>query len=108
MTIDDQIKEEKLQYCINREPAKTGEEILPSNQKKIIEQAKFTCSPLGKAFEKQIKTVEDQGEKQVEALKDLKENKEKQIYNADDYENKLLISKEREILGVSTIKDWIK
>ena len=34
MTIDDQIKEEKLQYCINREPAKTGEEILPSNKKK--------------------------------------------------------------------------
>ena len=86
----------------------TGEGILPSNQKQIIEQAKFTYSPLGKAFEKQIKTVEDQGEKQVEALKDLKENKEKQIYNADDYENKLLISKEREILGVSTIKDWIK
>ena len=86
----------------------TGEGILPSNQKQIIEQAKFTYSPLGKAFEKQIKTVEDQGEKQVEALKDLKENKEKQIYNADDYENKLLISKEREILGVFTIKDWIK
>ena len=86
----------------------TGEGILPSNQKQIIEQAKFTYSSLGKAFEKQIKTVEDQGEKQVEALKDLKENKEKQIYNADDYENKLLISKEREILGVSTIKDWIK
>ena len=31
----------------------TGEEILPSNQKQIIEQAKFTYSPLGKAFEKQ-------------------------------------------------------
>ena len=123
MIIDDQIRDEKLQYDINREAAKisalssnkfnkyeylTGEEILPSNQKQIIEQAKFTYSPLGKAFEKQIKTVEDQGEKQVEALKDLKENKEKQIYNADDYENKLLISKEREILGVSTIKDWIK
>ena len=38
----------------------------------MIEQAKFTYSPLGKAFEKQIKTIEDQGEKQVEALKDLK------------------------------------
>ena len=50
----------------------TGEEILPSNQKQIIEQAKFTYSPLGKAFEKQIKTIEDQGKKQVEALKDLK------------------------------------
>ena len=34
-------------------------EILPSNQKQIIEQAPFTYSPLGKAFEKQIKTTED-------------------------------------------------
>ena len=47
----------------------TGEEILSSNQKQIIEQAKFTYSPLERAFEKQIKTIEDQGKKQVEALK---------------------------------------
>ena len=32
---------------------------------------------MGKAFEKQIKTFEDQGKKQVGALKDLKDNKEK-------------------------------
>ena len=31
----------------------TGEDILPSNQQQIIEQARFTYSPLGKAFEKQ-------------------------------------------------------
>ena len=43
----------------------TGEEILPSNKQQIIEQAKFTYSPLGKAFEKQIKTIGDQGEKQI-------------------------------------------
>ena len=76
MTIEDQIKDEKLQYNINREAAKisalssskidkyeylTGEEILRSNQQQIIQQAKFTYSPLGKAFEKQIKTIEDQG-----------------------------------------------
>ena len=87
MTIDDQIKDEKLQYGINREAAKisalssgnihqyeylTGEDILPSNQQQIIEQAKFTYSPLGKAFEKQIKTIEDQGEKQVKTLNTLK------------------------------------
>ena len=75
MTIDVQIEDEKLQYDINREAAKisafssgkmgkyeylTGEEILPFNQKQIIEQAKFTYSPLGKAFEKQTKTIEDQ------------------------------------------------
>ena len=41
----------------------TGEGILPSNQQQIIEQAKLTYSPLRKAFEKQIKTIEDQGEK---------------------------------------------
>ena len=69
MTIDEKIRDEKLLYEINRETSKTsavssgkinkyeyfkGEELLPSNQKQIIEQAKFPCSPLGKAFEKQI------------------------------------------------------
>ena len=29
----------------------------------MIEQAKFTYSPLAKVFEKQMKTIEDQGEK---------------------------------------------
>ena len=48
----------------------TGEDILPSDQQQIIEQAKFTYSPLGKAFEKQIKTIEDQGEKQTKAIQD--------------------------------------
>ena len=87
MTIEDQSKEEKLQYDINRKAAKisalssgkldkyeylTGEEILPSNQQQIIQQAKFNYSPLGKALEKQRKTIEDQGEKQVVALESLK------------------------------------
>ena len=87
MTIEDQIRDEKLQYDINREATKisalssgkidkyeylTGEDILPSNQQQIIEQAKFTFSPLGKAFEKQIKTIKDQGKKQIDALADLK------------------------------------
>ena len=47
------------------------------NQQQIIEQAKFTYSPLGKAFEKQIKTIKDQGEKQVEALNTLKSGNKK-------------------------------
>ena len=70
MTIDDKIRNEKLKYDINREVAKisallsgkidkyeclTGEEILPSNQRKIIEQAKFPYSPLGKAFKNKQK-----------------------------------------------------
>ena len=41
-------------------------------KKKKIEQAKFTYSPLGKAFEKQIKTIEGQGRKHFDTLKDLK------------------------------------
>ena len=49
----------------------TGEDILPSNQQQIIEQTKFTYSPLGKAFEKQIKIIEDQGEKTNRCFKEF-------------------------------------
>ena len=84
-------------YVLSSKKFNKYEEILPSNQKQMIEQAKFTYFPLGKVLQKQIKTIEDQAEKQIEALKNLKDNKEKQIDNADDYNNKLLISKEREI-----------
>ena len=95
MTIDDQIKYGKLQYDVNREAAKisalssgkfnkheylTGEEILPSNKQQIIQQAKFAYSPLGKAFEKQTKTIEDRGEKQIKAIQDNR----KQLINDDD------------------------
>ena len=45
-----------------------SEEILPSNQRQIIEQTKFAFSPLVKAFEKQGKTIEKQGNKQVKAI----------------------------------------
>ena len=45
----------------------------------MIEQAKFTYSPLGKAFEKQINAIQDQGEKQIEALKDLKPEEQNKI-----------------------------
>ena len=106
MTIEDQIKDEKLQYDISREAAKisalssgkidkyeyiTGEEILPSNQQQIIEQAKFTYSPLGKAFEKQTKTIEDKGEKQIKAIQDNRRH----LISDDDSKSKLLISKEK-------------
>ena len=47
----------------------TSEEILPSNQRQTLEQAKFTYSPLGEVFEKQIKTIKNQGEKQIKAIK---------------------------------------
>ena len=82
MAINDQIRYEKLQYDINREVVKisafssgkinkfeylTGKDILPSNQQQIIEQTKFNYSSLGKAFEKQIKTIKDRSQKQIEA-----------------------------------------
>ena len=92
MAIGDTIRDEKLQYNINREAAKisalssgkfdkyeylTGEEILPHDQTRVIEQAKFAYSPSEKAFEKRTKTIEDEGEKQVKAIEDNK----KQLYN---------------------------
>ena len=75
MTINDQIWDGKLQYDIIRKATVisalslgkidqyeylTGKEILPSNQQQIIEYAKFTYFPLGRAFEKQTETIEDQ------------------------------------------------
>ena len=55
----------------------TGEIILPSDQSRRVKQAKFTYFPLGKAFEKQIKLMEQQQKKQVEALEVLKLNIQK-------------------------------
>ena len=78
---------------LNKYEYVTGEEILPSNKQQVIEQAKLTYSSLGKAFEKQIKTIEDQGEKEIKAIQDNR----KQLISNDDYKNKLLISKEIKI-----------
>ena len=128
MTIDDQIRDEKLQYDINREAAEisvlssgkidkyeylTGKEILPSNQQQIVEQAKFTYSPFGKALEKQMKAVKDQGERQVEALKGLKPEKQtKSIegnfsegYESIEIKNELNEIKEYEKKSIETI--WL-
>ena len=80
MTIHDKSKDEKSQNGINGEAAKIsalssggidqheyliGEQILPSDQSRILEQAKLTYSPFGKEFEKHIKTIEDKGKKQM-------------------------------------------
>ena len=107
MTIEDQIRDEKIQYDTNRETTKisalssgkinkyeylTGEEILPSNEQQMTEESKFTYTPLGNAFEKRTKTIEDQREKKVKAIKikyqftyDINASpivlKEKEIYN---------------------------
>ena len=74
MTLNDKVRVEKLQYDINREAAKiwklssgksdkyeylTGGEILPLDERRVIEQAKFPYSHWGKAFEKQTKMIEE-------------------------------------------------
>ena len=79
------VRGEKLLDDINREVAKIsalssgkidkyeylkGKEILPPDQTTVIEQTKFIYSSLGKGFENQIKTIEDQGEKQIKALEE--------------------------------------
>ena len=83
MPTDDKIIDEKLHYNINREPARisglssdevnkceylTGEEILNSDQSIMTELAEFKYYPLGIVFEKQNKTMENQGKKQVKVL----------------------------------------
>ena len=113
MTYNDQIRDKKLQYDINREAPKisalssgkihkyeffTGEDILPSNQQQIIEQARFTYSLLEIAFEKEIKTTEDQGEKQIKAIQDQGHVKTIKKY-AHDAEDTPFISKQKEIFN---------
>ena len=108
MTINDQIRVEKLQHDINREAAKisaltsknfqeyeylTCEDILPSNQQQIIEQEKLTYCPVGKAFETQIKTIEDQCKKQVNDLENFRSKKQTksigEIFPEDYYSVKI-------------------
>ena len=83
MKIDKKIRDDKLQYDINRKAGEisalssgkidkceyfTGEKILPSNQRYLVEKAKFTYSPLGKVLEKHTKTIEKQGKKWIDAI----------------------------------------
>ena len=73
MADDDKTRDKKLQNYVNRETAKisalsyeqidkyeylTGEEILPSDQRRVIEQFRFLYSPLGNDFEKEAKRIE--------------------------------------------------
>ena len=85
----------------------TGEEILPSNQQQIIEKAKFTYSPLGKTFEKQTKTIKDQGEKQIKTIQDKRPIKsiKKITYDLNDSSTVL---KETEIYNKLTEESFEK
>ena len=108
MTIEDKIRDEKPQYDINIEAEKisalsldkinkyehlTGQEKLPPGQKRVIEQAKSTYYPLSKAFEKQIKTIEDQGGKKIKAL----EEHGKQRVKSSSEKESLTLLKQKDI-----------
>ena len=53
---------------------------------------------MGKAFEKQIKTIEDQGERQIKAIQNQENIKTIKKYTYDD-EDTPLISKRKEIFN---------
>ena len=122
MTINDKIKDEKLQFDINREVAKisalpsgkidkyeylTGEKILLSDQSRIVEQGKFTYSPLSKAFEKQIETIEEHGKKQVEALEVLKHNIQKLTIKDAIPENRLSEEAKNEFSKIKEVEKTV-
>ena len=67
----------------------TGEDILSSSNQQVIEQARFTYYPLGKALDKQIKTIKDQGKKQVDALNTIKSDNHEKL----EIKNKNIIPK---------------
>ena len=122
MTIDDKMRDKTLQYDINREAAKilsgkdnkyeylTGEETLPPDQIRVIEEATFSYSPLVKAFKKQIKTIEDQGEKKIKAL----EEHRKQLVKYNNEKEHSTHSKQKQIFEelakkrIEEIQDWSK
>ena len=94
MRIDDKIRDEKLQHDIDREAAKmsalssgkndkceylTGKEILLLDQRRVIEPAKITYSPLGKDLKKTNKKIEDQEKKHIKAT----QNREKQLIRSN-------------------------
>ena len=96
MKIDEKIRDEKVQLDINRGAAKistlssgrtdkyefsTGREMLTTDQKRVIEQARFTYSPLQKPLEKQRKIIEDQGEKLLKINEDQGEEQIKSVLN---------------------------
>ena len=124
MTIDYQIRDKKLQYNINREAAEisalssgkidmyeylTGEEIVLSNQKQKIEQAKFTYIPIAKIFKKQTKTIEAQGKQQVDALntlKPIKDNRSEDILKYKEIFEKLSNKRMSEIQDIAKQIDF--
>ena len=90
-----------MQYNINREAVKrsalsfgkidkykylTDEEILPRDQRRVTEQAKVAYSPLAKTFQKQTKTIEEQGKKQIDSITNQNKILEA-LTNKDDHKS---------------------
>ena len=71
----------------------TGEEIFSSDQNRILEEVNFIYSQLGRAFEKTIKTIEEQWKKQIKSL----EKHGKQLVKYSDQKESLAHSKQKEI-----------
>ena len=107
MTIEDQIKDEKLQYDINREAAKisalssrkldkyeylTSEVILPSNQQQIIEQVFLKEIKEGRISIREAKNIQKEFNKQLNFMRRGNKNQEQRqvlnninnLYNARD------------------------
>ena len=113
MAINDQIRDEKLQYDINREAAKvstlssgqthkyeylTGEDILPSKSTTNNRTHKIYLFSFGKSFWKSNKNNWRSRSKAGWCFRENLKDQNKQLVNVnDDYEEKLQHSKEREI-----------
>ena len=96
MVIEDQTKDEKLQHDIKERLRKYQlyHQVKLINMNTLLVKKYYHRINSKKAFEKQIKTIQDQGKKQV---KEIQDNKQLVNINKDDYKDKLLHSKEREI-----------
>ena len=81
-------KQQNISFIVwkNRQVYLTGEEILPSNEKQIIEQAKFTYYPLRKAFKKTNK-------KQLDAITNQSKKLEALTNKDDDHKDKEIFKK---------------
>ena len=123
MTINKKFKGVKLQCDIDRKAAKmsvlssgkidkyeylTAEKVLPSGRYQLIQQAKFTYLPLGKAFEKQINTIKEHEDKQINAIMNqnrqlnlLKNYEEILFLNRKEIFNKLVVERFNEILKLN-------
>ena len=84
-------KQEKYQHYHLKKNYKheyvTGEEILPADQRRVIEQNNFTYFPLGKALENWAKSIEDERNRHIKAIEDYG----KQLVESDALVKKMIM-----------------